>query len=78
MFIFKDKEPLNNVLLLLSTKEAIELKDALEQLLVSDNNHHKHISTDDYQKEITISIIDKNPIETYAPHIRDAIENRFS
>ena len=75
MFIFKDRESLNDILLLLSTKEAIELKNAIEQLLISDNNHHEHISTDDYQKEITISIFDKNPIETYAPHIRAAIGN---
>jgi len=75
MFIFKDRESLDDVLLLLSTKEAVELKNAIEQLLISDDNHHEHISTNDYQKEIIISIFDKNPIETYAPYIRAAIGN---
>jgi hypothetical protein len=65
---------MNEILLLLSTTEAIELKNTIEQLLESDDMHHAHISNDNYQKEITVSILDKNPVETYHADIRDIIE----
>lgn len=74
MFIVHGKEEISDVFLLLSAVEATELRDAIDSLLLSDNNHHEHICSSDYQKEITVSIIENNPLETYHSDIRAIIE----
>lgn len=74
MFIIHGKKSLSDVLLLLSTSEARELKNDIEQLLASEDMHHLHISSDDYQKEITISLLDGNEAESYHADIRAIID----
>jgi len=75
MFIIDNKRKINDVTLLLTIKEARELESKIAQLLAADDLHHVHVSGDDYQTEITISIIEKNNIESYHPDIRRIIEN---
>jgi hypothetical protein len=49
-------EPLANVYLWLTTAEARELRDALDNLLsAEDPNWHAHISSADFDREITIA-----------------------
>ncbi|MCL2816929.1 MAG: hypothetical protein FWD39_00895 [Clostridiales bacterium] len=77
MFIIKDTQSFDSIDLLLTLNEAIELKDALEQLIEAEHNetHHLHVSSNDYQTEITVSILDKTDFETYHKSIKDIIRN---
>lgn len=50
--------PLHSVGLGLTLPEAKELRDALESLIDSPVNAHEHVSSPDYQTEITVFIVD--------------------
>jgi hypothetical protein len=50
---------LKNITLYLTFSEATELLDSLAQIIKKPINNHDHISSEDYQKEITICIYDK-------------------
>lgn len=76
MFIIDGKRGIDNVSLLLTIEEAKELKDGISQLLCSDDLHHVHVSSSDCQTEISISIVEKNNLESYHPDIRKIIGNR--
>ena len=53
----KPGEPLANVYLWLTTDEARELRDALDDLLsAEDPNWHAHVSSADFDREITIAL----------------------
>ena len=77
MYIMNNTQPLSNVDLLFTLNEAMELKNALEQLIEAKHNeiHHMHVSSNDYQTEISVSIIEKNDLATYHKSIRDIITN---
>ena len=75
MFIIDGKKKIDNISLLLTIEEAEELKDGISQLLSDDSLHHVHISSSDYQTEISVSIVEKNNIESYHPDIRRIIGN---
>ena len=70
MFIIHGKRKIDNVTLLLTIDEAKELKDGISQLLYADDLHHVHVSSSDYQTEISVSIVEKNNIESYHSDIR--------
>ena len=75
MFIMKDDKLINDISLILTLNEAIELRHTLEQLINADFDaiHHLHVSSSDYQTEITISILDKNSLKFYSKSIRDMV-----
>ena len=77
MFIINDTQSFNNMDLLLTLDEAIQLTGALKQLIEAERNeiHHLHVSSNDYQTEITVSILDKNDLDTYHKSIKDIISN---
>ena len=53
----KPVEPLAGVYLWLTTDEARELRDALDDLLSGeDPNWHAHVSSTDFDREITIAL----------------------
>jgi hypothetical protein len=54
-------EKINQVTIYLTSSEAKELKDSLDNLL-KNNSHHEHISDDSYQTEITVCIYEKDNI----------------
>lgn len=56
---------LNGVGLYLTRGEAIQLQGYLEQLIANPSMHHVHLSSDDYQKEVTISIYDETNLEGF-------------
>jgi hypothetical protein len=72
VFIIDGSKKLDNVTLLLTIQEAEQLKCSISDLL-NTNTHHAHVSSDDYQTEINISIFDKNRIESYHPDIRKIV-----
>jgi len=50
-------ESIENLLILLTPEEAMELKDDLEQLMSQGiSQNHAHLSDSDFQREITIAI----------------------
>jgi len=68
VFIVYGSRKLDNVTLLLTKGEAEELHHSISDLL-SNNEHHAHVSSDDYQTEVSISILEKNNLESYHPDI---------
>ena len=54
--------------MLLTQREAEELRDSLQLLLANSAGRHEHISSEDYKKEITIAIHD--------PSSRDSFDTR--
>jgi len=75
MFIINGKQKLANVTLLLTIEEAMEMRDSISNLLSDKNMHHSHVSSDDYQTEINVSILNHNSIESYHSDIRKIIGN---
>lgn len=51
--------------LFLTREEALQLRSYLEQLLADPGMHHVHLSSDDYQKEVTVSIYDMANLEGF-------------
>ena len=52
---------LTDITMLLSKSEAIQLISYLDELLKSTNlNTHYHLNNDNYSKEITLALYDKN------------------
>ena len=51
---------LSNITILFERNEVIQLIGYLEQLLNSTDDEHYHLNNDDYSKEITMALYDKN------------------
>lgn len=66
-------KPLKNVIIYLTLSEANELADKIGALLSRDHDHHEHISSEDYQKEITLTIYENRPIESFFERSRRLI-----
>ena len=49
---------LDNVSIFLTAEEALQLRSYLDQLLENPKLQHSHLSSADYQKEITICVYD--------------------
>lgn len=49
-------QSLNTATIYLSISQAKELMDALETLITHSFNSHIHVSSEDYQKEVTVCI----------------------
>ena len=57
---------LSRITLLLTKAEASELRDSLGAILTSDAvARHEHVPSEDFQKEITISIYDESDISSF-------------
>jgi hypothetical protein len=64
----------NEITLLLTQKEALELKDALEELLQNALGNHAHISDYDNDKELTVSIYGTSTLDkSFSERIRRLI-----
>jgi Ca2+-binding EF-hand superfamily protein len=64
----------NNILLLLTTSEAVELKDELERLLdSSQKDDHGHINDNDFVREVSLAIYDENNIIRFDDRIQKLI-----
>jgi len=51
-------ESIENLLILLTPEEVVELKGILDQLILRNNNNHdhEHLNDSDFQREITVAI----------------------
>jgi len=64
---------LQQVIIFLTLSEARELNDKLESLLSDNGVHHEHVSSEDFQKEITLTIYENRPIESFDERSRRLI-----
>ncbi len=71
----KSDKPLKNVTLYLTSAEASELRSSLNQLLKKPVENHDHISSEDYQKEITVCIYDVNNLQGFSERSKNLIIN---
>jgi hypothetical protein len=56
---------LDNVSIFLTKEEAVQLRGYLNQLLDNPKSQHSHLSSSDYQKEITICLYDEKNLENF-------------
>ena len=66
---------LSNVTLYLTFLEASELRDSLEEILKKPLNNHTHVSSENFQKEITVCIYDTNNLVGFNQRSIDLIIN---
>lgn len=66
---------LDNVSIFLTREELKQLIGYAEGLLNKDSSDHYHLSSDDYQKEITLSIYNPESTEKFNPRIIKLIKN---
>ncbi len=55
---------LKNVILYLTFEEASELRDRLDELLEKPLHYHAHVSSEDYQKEVTVGNYDVDHLQS--------------
>lgn len=55
---------LDNVSIFLTKEEAVQLRGYLDQLLDNPKLQHSHMSSSDYQKEITICLYDEKNLDS--------------
>ncbi|CAI4033143.1 hypothetical protein DNFV4_03576 [Nitrospira tepida] len=56
---------LDSVTIYLTADEARELRNDLDRLLANPQEHHAHVMSEDYRKEITVSIYDEANLEGF-------------
>ena len=75
MRILDDKadKSINSVSIFLTETEAIYLIGYLEQLVFEKRGDHSHLSSEDYQKEITICLYSPENVDNFHPRIKRLI-----
>ena len=71
----ESSKSLENIILYLTYSEASELKDGLDDLLKKPLNNHIHVSNENFQKEITVCIYDKDNLKGFNERSIDLIIN---
>lgn len=66
---------LKNVILYLTSSEASELRDSLDDILNKPWNNHAHISDENFQKEIIVCIYDMDNLKGFNERSMDLIIN---
>ena len=66
---------LDNITIFLTKKEAEQFRSDLNQLLENPKLQHAHLSTEDYQKEITLCVYDEKNLQGLHPRAVKLIKN---
>ena len=66
---------LKRITIYLTQREALELRDSLEELLKRPINNHAHISSENFEKEITVCIYDIKKLNEFNQRSIDLIKN---
>ncbi len=66
---------LESVIVYLTLSEATELRDSIDELLKKPINNHNHVSSENFQKEITICIYDANNLNGFDERSKNLILN---
>ena len=64
---------INYVTLYLTMDEAKHLRDSLEDLIEKPDMNHAHISSEDYKKEITVTVYGEDGLEQFDERSRKLI-----
>ncbi|MEQ1921437.1 MAG: hypothetical protein ABL952_02910 [Pyrinomonadaceae bacterium] len=65
---------LKEIALFLTLSEAEELRDSLDSML-KNGSHHEHLSSNDFEKELTIAIYPGKSIDSFDERARRLIDN---
>ena len=65
----EDKK-IDNISIFLTHREGNQLLSYLQTILKDPSCHHIHLSSEDYQKEITLCVYDDKNIQTFDPRTR--------
>jgi hypothetical protein len=57
----------NSVIVYLTSAEASELRDSLDQILAGPAGRHEHVSSRDYSREITVCVYEVGNLERRPP-----------
>lgn len=71
----ESNKKIDHITICLTREEAKELASDLKQLLENKELHHTHLSSEDYQKEITICIYDANNLKGFHPRVIKLIQD---
>ena len=69
----KNNAVLATVTLCLTPEEAKELMDSVADLIANPETHHHHISSNDYQTEITVAVYTKENFGSFDPALQKII-----
>jgi hypothetical protein len=78
MRLFNDKldKSMGSILLLLTPSEAEELRNTLDDILsLPPGETHEHVSSSDYQKEITVATYDESAISQFHSRVQKLIRD---
>ena len=70
----KEKQTLDSLSIFFTKDEARQLISYLEVLIEDSSRQHSHLSSDDYQKEITLWIYDKKNFNELPPKVQKLIQ----
>jgi hypothetical protein len=71
----KSDKKLDTVTIFLTQEEALQLRSDLDQLLAKPKLHHTHLSSENYQKEITVCIYREDNLSSFDERSRKLILN---
>ena len=70
---YADDAPLDNICIYLTIAEAKAMVGYLEQLVAEPGEQHFHLSDDEYQREITLTVYQTSGLEQYDERSRRLI-----
>ena len=59
--------------LFLTKEETLQMAGYLEEMLANPDCHHVHLSSDDYQKEVTLCMYDQKKLDDFHPRAKRLI-----
>ena len=73
----KNNEVLDEILLCLTPAEARELADSASDLADHPKKRHHHVSSGDFQTEITVAVFTNNNINEFHQDIRETLRDEL-
>lgn len=74
IYDFDNDRTIDNVVLYLTPAETRELYNGLARVIETPRRVHVHISSNDYQRELTLCVYRKEDIETFDEKSRQILE----
>ena len=73
----EDKKILSSVDLFFTKEEALQLISYLNDLIKNPSHQHSHLENDDYNREITVWLYDKENFDDLPPKVKILIEKNI-
>jgi hypothetical protein len=71
---YAEGAPLDNICVYLTSAEATQMIEYLEQLLAEPDQHHFHLNDDEYQREIRLTVYDPAHLNQYDARSKKLIQ----